>query len=90
MVSTRSAADVGEQALQSRPIHCRVGESAVAITCTQANPALMPLVGDEGFTGLALRLKRIELLLEPLLRGFAGVDRAANSSAPPRRRWLGQ
>ena len=37
------------------------------------------LLPDERFTGLALRLKRIELLLEPFLGGFAGVDRAANS-----------
>ena len=29
----------------------------------------MALAGDEGLTGLALRLQRIEFLLEPLFRG---------------------
>src|SRR5262249_8487165 len=82
--------NVGEQPLQSRPIHRRAGEPAVIIACTQANPAFVPLAGDEGFTGLALCLQRIELLLEPLLGGFAGVNRTADGSAPPRRRWLRQ
>jgi hypothetical protein len=31
----------------------------------KASPALVPLAGDEGFAGLALRLQRIEFLLEP-------------------------
>src|SRR5215831_16958590 len=37
---------------------------------------------DESLTGLALRLQRIEFLIEPLLGGFAGVDRAANLCLP--------
>ena len=82
--------DVGEQPLQSRPIDRRAGEPAVVITCAQANPALVPLAGDEGLTSFALRLQRIELLLKPLLGGFAGVDRTADGSAPPRSHWLGQ
>src|SRR5207248_9591628 len=73
-----------EQPLQSRPIHRRAGEPAIIITGTQANPALVALAGDEGLTGLALRLQRIEFLLEPLLGGFAGVDRAADGSSPTR------
>src|SRR5215472_6807517 len=45
--------DVGEQPLQSRPIHRRAGEPAIVITNGKANPALVPLASDEGFTGLA-------------------------------------
>jgi len=37
--------------LQSGPIRGRAGETAVVITCTQANPALVTLAGDEGFAG---------------------------------------
>jgi hypothetical protein len=40
----------------------------------------VPLAADERFTGFALRLQRIEFLIEPLLGGFAGVDRTANPS----------
>src|SRR5271170_8103904 len=39
-------------------------------------PALVALAADEGLTGFALRGERVELLLEPFLGGFAGVDRA--------------
>ena len=38
---------------------------------------------DESLAGLALRKQRIEFLLEPLLRGFTGVDRTANPCVPP-------
>ena len=75
---------VGEQPLQSRPIHRRAGEPAVIITRGKANPAFVALTGDEGLAGFALRLQRIELLLEPLLGGFAGVDRTSDGPVPPR------
>ena len=44
----------------------------------------MPLADDEGLAGFALRVERVELLLEPLLGGFAGVDGATDGSASPR------
>ena len=47
------------------------------------SPAFVALAGDEGLAGLALRLQRIEFLLEPLFGGFAGVDGAANPGVPP-------
>jgi hypothetical protein len=34
----------------------------------------VPLAVDEGLAGFTLRLQRIELLLEPLLGRFAGVN----------------
>jgi hypothetical protein len=58
--------DIGEQPLQGRPIHCRAGEPAVVITSGQAHPAFVPLAADERLAGFALRLQRIEFLLEPL------------------------
>jgi len=46
--------------------------------------ALVSLAVDERLARLALRLQRIEFLLQPLFGRFAGVDRASNGSAPPR------
>src|SRR5437879_4018685 len=54
--------DVGEQPLQSGPIHCRAGEPAIVIRRAQADPAFVPLAVDERLAGFALRLQRIELL----------------------------
>src|SRR6516164_2422740 len=70
--------------LQSRPTDRRAGEPAVIITRAQAHPAFVPLAGDEGLAGLALRKQRIEFLFESLLGGFAGVDCAADGSLPTR------
>src|SRR6476660_3310707 len=75
--------DVGEQLLQSRPVYRGAGEPAVIIGRAEAYPAFLPLARDEGLTGFALRLQRIEFLFEPLLGRFAGVDRAADGSVPP-------
>jgi hypothetical protein len=75
--------DVGQQLPQSGSIHRRAGEPAVVVSLGQAHPALVSLAVDESLTGLALRLQRIEFLFEPLLGGFAGVDRAANPFVPP-------
>jgi hypothetical protein len=44
----------------------------------------VPLALDEGLAGLALRLQRIEFLIEAFLGRFAGVDRAADGSVAPR------
>src|SRR5207249_12310869 len=76
--------EVSQQPLQSRPIHPRAGKPAVIISRAPADPAFVPLARDEGLTGFALRLQRIEFLFEPLLGRFAGVDRTADGSAPPR------
>src|SRR5580704_676915 len=75
--------DVLKQPLQSRPVHRRAGEPAVIISRVQAHPAFVPLAVDEGLAGFALRLQRIELLLEPLLGRFAGVDHTTDGSVLP-------
>ena len=76
-----SGREVGEQPLQSRPIDRGAGEPAVIIARAQAHPAFVALARDKGLTGFALGLQRIELLFEPLLGRFAGVDRTAMSEA---------
>jgi hypothetical protein len=75
--------NIGEQLLQIGPIHRRAGETAVIISRVQAHPAFVPLALDEGLTGFALRLQRIELLFEPLLGRLGGVDRTADGCVPP-------
>src|SRR5438270_4941537 len=75
--------DVGEQSLQSGPIHCGAGEPAVVISRAQAHPAFVALAVDEGLASFALRLQRIEFLLEPLFGRFAGIDRTASLSGRP-------
>ena len=69
--------DVGEQPLQRRPLQRAAGEAAVVVGLADQRPALGALAGDVGLAGLALGVQRVELLLQPLLGGLAGVDRAA-------------
>src|SRR5215831_12322541 len=45
----------------------RAGEPTVLISRAQAHPSLRPLAVDERFASFALRQRRIEFLLEPLL-----------------------
>jgi hypothetical protein len=68
--------DVGQQALQRRPLQRRAGNSAVIVTVRHQQPALGLLAGDVGLAGLALGIERIELRLQSLLAGLADVDRA--------------
>lgn len=70
--------DVIHQLLQSRPLHVGAGEAAIVIPVWQTDPAFVLLTGDVGLARFALSVQRIELLLEPLLGAFAGVDCAAN------------
>src|SRR6202040_156040 len=75
--------DVLKQLLQSRPVHRRAGEPTVIISRPQAEPAFMPLAVDEGLAGFALRLQRIEFLLEPFLGRLTSIDRTTDGSVPP-------
>src|SRR5260221_799862 len=74
--------DIGEEALQGRALQRAAGKPAIIIGGLDQPPALAPLAADKGLAGFALRLQRVELLLQPVLGGFAGVDGAA----PYRRR----
>jgi hypothetical protein len=75
--------EVSQQLLQSGPINRGAREPAVIISRAEAHPTFVPLARDEGLTGFALRLQRIELLFEPLLGRFAGVNRTTDASVLP-------
>ena len=68
--------DVGEELLQTGPLQRAAGEAAVVVGVADQRPSLRALAGNVGLAGLALGLQRVELLVEPLLGGLAGVDRA--------------
>ena len=69
--------DVGQQALQGRPLQGAAGDAAVVVAVGHQHPALGALAGDVGLAGLALGVEAVELLLEPFLGRLAGVDGAA-------------
>src|SRR5262249_42228326 len=52
--------------------------TAVIEAIRQRSPSFMGLTLYIGLTGFPLGIERIELLLEPLLGRFTGVDRAPN------------
>ena len=60
------------------------GEPAIIIGSLDQPPALASLAADKGFARRALRLQRVERLLQPFLGGFAGVDGAAPYRRPRR------
>ena len=66
-----------EQPLQGRALHGAARDAAIIIVVGDQLPAQADLRGDEGGTGLALGIERVELLVEPFLGRLAGVDRAA-------------
>ena len=72
-----AGADIAEQALQAGALQGSARESAVVVAGGQRRPTLVALAADVGVAGLALRMEGVELLLEPLLEGLPGVDRAA-------------
>ena len=77
-MSMRPGVDIGQQALQGRALQRAAGDAAIIIAGVQQLPALVPLAGDIGGAGLVLRVERVEVLLEPVFGGFAGVDGAAD------------
>jgi hypothetical protein len=69
--------DIGHQQLQRRPLHRRAGQPAVVVMSLDQAPTLTRLAANEGLAGLALRMQRVELLLQAFFRGFARVDGAS-------------
>jgi len=74
--------DIAEQALRRGSLEIAAREPAIVIAVSRQQPTLVLLAANVGLAGFALRRKRVEFLLEPLLGGFAGVDRAANPLLP--------
>src|ERR1700730_2330541 len=68
---------MAKEMLKARALHCAARESAIIVGGRDHDPAFVALAADIGLTRLALGMQRIELLFQPLLGRFAGVDRAA-------------
>src|SRR5882724_11283160 len=75
--------DVGKQTLERRALHGCPGEATIGIRGADELPALMGLTLYVSLSRLALSIKTIEVLFEPMLGGFAGIDGAAQH--PPLR-----
>ena len=75
----RSGLYVAQEPLQGRAVHRPSREAAIIVVGFDQDPALMGLALDVGLGGLALRVERIEILLQPMLGRDPGVDGAAQT-----------
>jgi hypothetical protein len=62
-----------DKPLQGGPLQGAAREPAIVVAVRYQEPALGLLAGDIGLAGLTLGMKAVELLLQTLLGGFAGV-----------------
>ena len=72
----RPAANVGQEPFQGGPVQVAAAEAAIVVALGQGDKPLAALAEDEGFGGLALRVERVEFLIEAFVGGLAGVDGA--------------
>src|SRR5204863_3130644 len=70
--------DVVEETPQGRALQVSAAEPSVVVPVRNELPAGLLLARDIGFGRLALRMKRVELLVEPFFGRFARVDGAAD------------
>ena len=70
--------DIVQQTLQGRAVGVAAREAAIVVFGAQQRPAGMGLAFDIGLRGLVLGIERVEVLLQPLIGGDPGVDRAAD------------
>src|SRR5262245_48904748 len=68
--------DIREQALQRWTISISARESAIVVLLGRQLPAFVLHRRHVGLTGLALRVKRVEFLVEAMVGAFPRVDRA--------------
>ena len=73
--------DVVQEALQSRALQRSPGIAAIIIVGRQSHPTFVLLACDKGLAGFALRIERVEVLLEPLLSRLARINGAAQLPA---------
>src|SRR3984893_17537769 len=73
--------DIGEEPLQGGALYRAAGEASVVVHVGKRDPSGMTLPRDVGLTGFALRIERVELLLEPIVGRLACVDRAVEHQA---------
>jgi len=67
-----------EEALEGGAIHVAACVAAVIVARVQALPAFAALTGDVRLGRFALGVEAVELLVKPLVRGLARVDRASD------------
>jgi hypothetical protein len=72
--------DCVEQPCQSGPVHVGAGEAAVVIELGQRDPAFAPLTPNESLGSLALRIERVEFLIETLFGRLPRVDRRGDEA----------
>src|SRR4051812_15428478 len=72
--------DVGQQLFEGRALQCGAGDAAIVIAVAYQHPTFGFLACDVGLAGVALGIERVELLIQALFAGFAGVDGAAELS----------
>ena len=70
--------DVGEQALQRRALQRGAADTRRRRSGLDERASPLALALDVGLAGRALGVEGVELLLQALLAGFPGVDRAAD------------
>ena len=73
--------DINQEPLLGRPLHIAPGIAAVIVACLRYYPAFVLLGHDECGAGFALRIERVESLVQTLFGGLAGVDRTAGPFA---------
>src|SRR5258708_4528327 len=71
-------ADIVQQSLQIGSIGRSAGVSAIVIAGADQGPAGMRLTLYIRGSSIVLRIQRVELLIEPVLGGYPGVDGAAD------------
>jgi transcriptional regulator with XRE-family HTH domain len=74
-----AATDMVQQLLEGWAVQGGAGQAAIVISRADQPPALVGLALDVGLAGLALGIQRVELEVEIMLGGFAGLDRTAKS-----------
>ena len=70
--------DIRQQLLHRGSFQIPAGEAAVVVPLRQTNPTFRLLAGHVRLAGLALRIQRAELLLQPLGSALTRVDRTAD------------
>src|ERR1700693_5471158 len=73
-----AATDMVQQLLEGWAVQGGAEQPAIIIPRPDQPPALVGLALDVGLAGLALGIQRVELEVEIMLGGFAGVDRTAS------------
>src|SRR5258706_611672 len=71
--------NVGHETFKGGAIERAAGHATVVIVVGDLDPTFPTLACDKGLAGLPLGVQRVELHLEAILTGFAGIDRAATS-----------